>query len=234
MQVDCSNAFLRVINPTIETIELPMHFVVANVIDIDHESILSLEGGSRNVSALNPDSSKNKCKGEIQFDLGNSDLDQNQKYILLKFLSRYRENFALDLNECGRTSAHKHKIKIKQNSKPFWLQFYRTSPQASKEIENQVSEMLKHDIIQPSNSEWHSPLVLVKKKNGTFRFACDYRALNKITMPMSFPLPHLETVFDAIGEAKSNYFTNLDLMSGFWQMGLDKDSRQKAAFITQG
>lgn len=94
--------------------------------------------------------------------------------------------------------------------------------------------MLKHDIIQPSNSEWHSPLVLVKKKNGTFRFACDYRALNKITMPMSFPLPHLETVFDAIGEAKSNYFTNLDLMSGFWQMGLDKDSRQKAAFITQG
>lgn len=53
-------------------------------------------------------------------------------------------------------------------------------------------------------------------------------------MPMSFPLPHLETVFDAIGEAKANYFTNLDLMSGFWQMGLDGDRRQKAAFITKG
>lgn len=151
VQVDCSGALLRVINPTIETIELPMHFVVANVIDVDHESILSLEGGSRNVSALNPDSSENKCKCEIQFGLGNSDLDQNQKDFLLKFLSRYRENFALDLNELGRTSAHKHKIENKQNSKPFRLQFYRTSPQASEEIENQVSEMLKHDIIQPSN-----------------------------------------------------------------------------------
>lgn len=51
---------------------------------------------------------------------------------------------------------------------------------------------------------------------------------------MSFPLPHLETVFDAIGEAKANYFSNLDLMSGFWQMGLDGDRRQKAAFITKG
>lgn len=73
VQVDCSSAFLRVINPTFETIELPMHFVVANVIDVVHESILSLEGGSKNVSALNPDSSENQCKGEIQFDLGYSD-----------------------------------------------------------------------------------------------------------------------------------------------------------------
>lgn len=87
------------------------------------------------------------------------------------------------------TSSHKHQIEIKPNSKPVRLNFYRTSPQASKEIENQVSEMLKHNIIQHSNSEWHSPVVLVKKKNGQFRFACDNRALNKITVPMSFPLP---------------------------------------------
>ena len=93
--------------------------------------------------------------------------------------------------------------------------------------------MLEHDIIQPSNSEWHSPVVLVKKKNNQYRFACDYRALNKVTIPMSFPLPHLESVFDAIGDAKAQYFSNLDLMSGFWQMELEEESRKKAAFITQ-
>ena len=76
-------------------------------------------------------------------------------------------------------------------------------------------------------------MVLVRKKNNTYRFACDYRALNKITKPQSFPLPHIESVFDAIGASKANYFTNLDLMSGFWQMELDPDSRHKAAFITQ-
>ena len=58
----------------------------------------------------------------------------------------------------------------------------------------------------------------VKKKNNTYRFACDYRALNNIIIPMSFPLPHIESVFDAIGEARASYFTSLDLMSGFWQM----------------
>lgn len=52
VQVDCSSAFLRVINPTFETIELPMHFVVANVIDVDHESILSLEGGDQEILVL--------------------------------------------------------------------------------------------------------------------------------------------------------------------------------------
>lgn len=93
--------------------------------------------------------------------------------------------------------------------------------------------MLDNDIIQPSNSKWHLPVVLVKKKNNTFRFACDYRALNKITVPMSFPLPHIESVFDTVGEAKAAYFTNLDLMSGYWQMELDEGSRQQAAFITQ-
>lgn len=64
--------------------------------------------------------------------------------------------------------------------------------------------MLKHDIIQPSNSEWHFRVVMVRKKNVQMRFASDYRALNKITVPMPFPLLHLETVFDAIGETKVN------------------------------
>ena len=76
-------------------------------------------------------------------------------------------------------------------------------------------------------------MVLVKKKNNQYRFACDYSALNKVTIPMSFPLPHLESVFDAIGDAKAQYFSNLDLMSGFWQMELEEESRKKAAFITQ-
>lgn len=114
---------------------------------------------------------------------------------------------------------HKHHIETKPGSRPVRLPFYRTSPLASREIDRQLQEMLDNDIIQPSNSEWHSPVVLVKK-TSTYRFACDYRALNKITIPMSFPLPHIESVFDAIGEAKATYFTNLDLMSGFLANGV--------------
>ena len=59
--------------------------------------------------------------------------------------------------------------------------------------------MLKHNMIKPSNSGYNYPVALVKKKSGDMRFAINYRQLNKITKLMSFPLPRLECVFDAIG-----------------------------------
>lgn len=93
--------------------------------------------------------------------------------------------------------------------------------------------MLTHDIIEPSNSIWHSPVVMVKKWSGEWRFAVDYRKLNKITVPLSFHLPHLHTVFDAIGHAKPNYFSSIDLRSGFWKIKMSDQSTHKAASITQ-
>ena len=114
----------------------------------------------------------------------------------------------IPFDDLGKTNLYKHKIDTLPGAKPDRKQFYRTSPHVAKKIRSQIDEMYKHDIIQPSNSEWNSPVVLVKKKNGQLRFACDYRALNKITVPMSFPLPHIETVFDAIGVAKAKFFTS--------------------------
>lgn len=91
--------------------------------------------------------------------------------------------------------------------------------------------MEQNGIIEPSTSHWSSPVVLVKKKNDEFRFAIDYR--NKVTIPMSFPLPHLDSVFDCIGEAQAKFFSCLDMRSSFWQVPLDKESQIKSAFITQ-
>lgn len=92
--------------------------------------------------------------------------------------------------------------------------------------------MLQNNIIEPSNSDWYSPVVLVPKKNGEFRFPIDYRKLNKVTRPASFPLPKLEDVVYAIGEADAKIFSVLDLASGFWQIPMDPSTKHKAAFIT--
>lgn len=72
--------------------------------------------------------------------------------------------------------------------------FYRTSPNIELEIERQVDVMLSNDIIEQSVSPWHSPVVMVRKKTGDYRFAIDYRKLSKVTKPMFFSLPRLEDV----------------------------------------
>lgn len=236
VKIKGSHAVFRIMNPNFHDVYLPHNFIVAHAMEIDEKQIFPFDCQNQNkpkgptINQISPDIENH---AQIQFNLENADLDPSQKQELLKFLHEHRDNFAKDLTELGKTGLHKHHIEIQPGSRPVRLPFYRTSPQATREIDKQLQEMLENDIIQPSNSEWHSPVVLVKKKNNTYRFACDYRALNKITVPMSFPLPHIESVFDTIGEAKAAYFTNLDLMSGFWQMELDEGSRQKAAFITQ-
>ena len=92
--------------------------------------------------------------------------------------------------------------------------------------------MLKNDIIEHSTSEYSFPIVLVKKKNGEFRFAIDYRKLNAVTQPITYPLPRLDDVFDAIGQANATIYTKLDLTSAYFQLGLDDKSKHKTAFIT--
>ena len=92
--------------------------------------------------------------------------------------------------------------------------------------------MLKNDIIEHFTSEYSFPIVLVKKKNGEFRFAIDYRKLNAVTQPITYPLPRLDDVFDAIGQANATIYTKLDLTSAYFQLGLDDKSKHKTAFIT--
>ena len=85
------------------------------------------------------------------------------------------------------------------------------------ETERLTNEMLQNGIIRESNSPWHSPVVLVKKPNGEYRFAIDYRELNKITEPISFPIPTLNEVFDTLADSKAQIFSLCDLRAGFHQ-----------------
>ena len=83
------------------------------------------------------------------------------------------------------------------------------------EIDRQVQEMLKNNIIEPSNSEWSSPVVLVKKKCGTFRFTIYFRQVIKVTKPEIFLLPRLDDMLDSIGEANAKYFRLLTWLVHF-------------------
>lgn len=91
--------------------------------------------------------------------------------------------------------------------------------------------MLDNGLIRLSESPWTSPVVLVKKKNGKPRFCIDYRKLNNITKKDAYPLPRIDEMLDTL--AGSKWFSTLDLASGYWQVQMHQEDREKTAFTTR-
>lgn len=243
VQIKKGRAPIRLLNPTNKDIYIPGHRVVALVSDVDVENIHKLDklasdnvhlNPSANVSSAFPNSAKpnNFQNTEIKFNVSSSNLTESERSELLEFLESNRDVFSTSLQDLGKTGLFQHTIETDPNAPPVHLPFYRQSPNIRAETQKLVDEMLEDGIIEHSNSVWNSPVVLVRKKDNTYRFAVDYRKLNNITKSISHPLPRLECVFDTIGQAKAKIFSTLDLASGFWQIPMDPASRHKAAFIT--
>ncbi|GJV31041.1 retrovirus-related pol polyprotein from transposon 17.6 [Tanacetum coccineum] len=106
-----------------------------------------------------------------------------------------------------------HSIKLTEGSNPVNLKAYRYGPLQKNVIENMVKEMLENSIIRESQSEFASPVVLVKKKDSKWRFCVDYRKLNNITVKNQFPIPIMEELLDELQGAC--LFSKLDLRSGY-------------------
>jgi len=107
---------------------------------------------------------------------------------------------------------------------------YRYSPTQKDEIERQIQEMLTNGIIKPSQSPFASPVILVKKKDRTWRFCVDYRQLNNITVKNKYPLPVVDELLDELSGA--DWFTKLDMRSGYHQIRLCSRDEAKTAFST--
>ena len=159
------------------------------------------------------------------------ELNEKQKQQLSQLLQKYAHLFASKKEELGRTNIVKHAI-YTEEVPPIRQKFYRTSPKEQEHIDNEIQEMLKHNIIRPSTkSEWASPVILVPKKNGKLRFCVDYRQVNKVTKKDNYPLPRIDEILDSLGKAQ--WFTSLDLASGYWQVEMREEDKSKTAFISR-
>ena len=100
------------------------------------------------------------------------------------------------------------------------------------EINRQVNDLLKEGKITPSNSPWATNVVLVRKNDGTKRFCVDYRKLNAVTIKDAYPIPRIDDSIDALTGAQ--WFSTLDLASGYWEVALDGEAHEKSAFVVRG
>ena len=108
---------------------------------------------------------------------------------------------------------------------------YRVNPYEQQEIKSQVKDLLDRGLIKPSSLPYGAPVLLVKKKNGTYRMCVDYRALNKITIKNRFPIPRVDDLLDKL--RGSTVFSKIDLKSGYHQVRMVEEDVYKTAFRTQ-
>jgi len=144
-------------------------------------------------------------------------------------LHQYADVF-MDPQTLPPPRSYDHAIPLIPDVVPINSRPYHYSPQHKTEIENQVKQLLDHGLITHSHNPFASPVLLVKKKDGSWRFCIDYRKLNSITIKNKFPMPIIEEILDELQGSK--VFTKLDMRSGYHQVRMLPVDEHKTTFKT--
>ena len=142
-------------------------------------------------------------------------LEDTQSTKVAELLIKIKRVFAVNSEDLGRTDLVEHEIDT-GTARPIKQRPRRTPIAFKGEEEKEIQSMLKKGAIRESNSPWSSPVVLVRKKDGSTRFCVDYRRLNEVTRTDSYPSPRMEDCLDSLAGAK--YFSTVDMASGYWQI----------------
>ena len=157
-----------------------------------------------------------------------SNLSSAQHSDLMRVLNEYSDLFIDEVQLLDGTTKIQHEINT--HGGPIRQPSRRQNPKVREEEEKQVKEMLENGIIRPSSSPWASPIVLVKKKDGSLRFCIDFRKLNSVTIKDAYPIPRIDDTLDSLYGSK--WFAVLDLKAGYWQVPIKEDDKEKTAFKT--
>jgi transposase InsO family protein len=145
-------------------------------------------------------------------------------------IEKFADIFSSGEGDIGCLKDVKHEV-ITIDHPPINKRAYTMNQMKNDEIDRQVAILLKNGFVRPSKSPWGCPIVLVEKQDKSLRFCCDFRELNKITIPYSMQMPLISEIFGQLKGCK--YFTSIDITSGFWHVPMHPKSIEKTAFNTR-
>ena len=230
--------WISVVNDTNQVVELQKNTFLTMATEV--ETVLE-SGPVPQVSTLKysqkkengyPDDKMTGLPSYLQdlFDRSVEHLSDQQQLELASVLTDYQDTFAKSEEDLGVFDEIAHKIAT-VDEVPVQERLRRTPLKFAGEEEAALQKMLDGGIIKPSTSAWASAPVLVRKKDGSVRYAIDYRKLNAKTVKDAYPLPLIAECIDAL--QGSEWFHALDLASGYWQILLDPNDAHKTLFITK-
>jgi len=164
---------------------------------------------------------------EFEQNIQIGDIEDGQKEEIRKLIRKYSEICAISDTKLGRTNIVKHRINTGDN-KPVSRKPYRANEEKEKMIKEELDKMIKDGVVRESESPWSSPVVIIDKKDGSKRFCIDYRWVNIITETDAYPLPRIDDLLEQFRGAE--WFSSIDLASGYWQIEMDEKDRKKTAF----
>lgn len=218
--VDKDNSLVRILNTTDKT-------QIINLNEIKMQSLDDYFVYSFEKVENNPERTRKLTK------ILENEIPAHAKQTLLPLCIEYADVFALEGDPLSVNNFYEQRLRLIDNS-PVYIKNYRNMHSQRDEINRQVKQLLDNDVIEPSESNFNSPLLLVPKKSldntESWRLCVDFRSVNKKLIADKFPLPRIDDIFDNLGQAK--FFSVIDLFSGFWQVPLHPDSRDVTSFST--
>ena len=218
---------LRVINISLTSITLYSNSKVGIAEQINVFTICSAVEGEELTST---EGIPHKCELLLAQPLP-EDITEAQKEQFMALFSHYSDVIAGNPEDLGLTSVLQHHINT--GTSPQIRQRARRVPLPCRNytVCQLLQDMATKGVISPSKSPWASPIVLVKKKDGTTHFCIEYRKVNDATTKDAYPLPRVDDTLDTL--AGSVWFSTLDLKSGYWQVEVAPEDHEKTAFCTQ-
>ncbi len=167
----------------------------------------------------------------LPFDWTDSCATPHQKHPLHDLLDEFHDVFANHDMDLGCLEGYYFSINT-ENSAPIQQRPYRIPFHKRAIVSTLIQQLLEQGIIEPSESDWSSPIVLIQKKphdGQHWRLCVDYRAVNRVTVKDKFPMALTADLFDGMLGAK--YFTNLDMASGYHQLQINPAEKHKTSFV---